>query len=136
MQRYYLMESHRSFPRPMLSNTQQCSVMLSNAQQCSAMLSNELQRDSKRIVMLIMLNIFFKKLISSPPSPPPNQRIRGAPRSLGGAPKNHFKFRILLTTSHIKQKYFCYWLWVINSMTLIYLLLLCYSIELFKKCGI
>ena len=45
--------------------------MLSNAQQCSAILSNELQRDSKRIVMLIMLNVFFKKLMSSPPSPPP-----------------------------------------------------------------
>merc|ERR1712223_2129727 len=77
----------------MLSNAQQCSAMLSNAQQCSAMLSNEFQRDSKRIVMLIRLNVFFKKLMSSPPSPPhphpppPNQRIRGAPRSLGGAPK-------------------------------------------------
>merc|ERR1712223_687470 len=77
----------------MLSNAQQCSAMLSNAQQCSAMLSNEFQRDSKRTVMLIMLNVFFKKLMSSPPSPPhppvppPNQRIRGAPRSLGGAPK-------------------------------------------------
>ena len=57
------------------------------------MLSKQLQGDSKRIVMLIMLNVFFKKLKSSPPSPlppppPPNQRIRGAPRSLGGAPKN------------------------------------------------
>ena len=55
----------------MLSNAQQCSAMLSNAQQYSAMLSNEFQRDSKRIVMLIRLNVFFKKLMSSPPSPPP-----------------------------------------------------------------
>ena len=43
--------------------------------------------------MLTMLNLFFKKLMSSPPSPPvppppPNQRIRGALGSLGGAPKN------------------------------------------------
>ena len=35
------------------------------------MLSKQLQGDSKRIVMLIMLNVFFKKLMSSPPSPPP-----------------------------------------------------------------
>ena len=38
----------------------------------TAMLSNEIQRGSKRIAMLKMLNAFFKKLMSSPPpsSPP------------------------------------------------------------------
>ena len=65
--------------------------MLSNAQEFSAMLSNELQRGSKQAVLLKMLYTLLKKLMSSPPpSPPPshpNQRIRGAPGSLGRAPK-------------------------------------------------
>ena len=48
--------------------------------------------------MFKILNAFFKKLMSSPLLllllPPPNQRIRGDPRSLGGAPK---KQHLLLT---------------------------------------
>ena len=54
--------------------------------------------------LLTMINAFFKKLMSSPPLllPPPNQRIRGAPRSLGGAPKKTFPSKVVLDTKNSK----------------------------------
>ena len=61
--------------------------MLSNPQKFLAMLSNKIQRESKMILMLTMLNAILKKLMSYST---PNQKIRGAQRSLGRAPKKIF----------------------------------------------